>query len=277
MTFVPRIVASLANFERVQNYLVQAHNQDTRNDLKGLQAESRSRTDNDIQIVDSHPAVIVDNVTIQHSVDSTLILQNISFTIASGSLMICSGAVGSGKSSLAQLLLGEVSPSKGAVYMSTRRIGLCKQVPWLPSGSVREIICGGEDFDSLWYEAVLHACDLLPDLKNLPQDDETQIGSRGLNLSGGQRQRVVRNFLLFLQLGIHTDIKQALARAIYARCQILVLDDAFNALDAKTESNVIQRLLGSEGILKTTGTTVFMITHAGMVTSPRNGIIEYWQ
>lgn len=199
MTFVPRIVASLANFDRVQNYLVESHSPDTRQDLKGLQAESRIPVDESTRTVVF--AVIVDDITIQHSMNTDPILQHVSFDIASGSVMMCSGTVGSGKSSLAQLLLGEVSPSSGAVYVSTKRMGLCKQVPWLPSGSIREIICGGDsevDFDSVWYEAVLHACDLLSDLKTLPQDDETQVGSRGLNLSGGQRQRVVRVFVLFV-------------------------------------------------------------------------------
>lgn len=61
---------------------------------------------------------------------------------------------------------------------------------------------------------------------------------------------------------------QALARAIYARCDVLVLDDPFSALDEKTESNVVQRLLGPQGILKKMGTTVFMITHAGTYHCP---------
>ncbi|GAB1312726.1 ATP-dependent bile acid permease [Madurella fahalii] len=68
------------------------------------------------------------------------------------------------------------------------------------------------------------------------------IGSRGLNLSGGQRQRV------------------ALARAVYARCELVLLDDCLSALDGKTESRIVENLLGPEGLFRKTGTTAFLVT-----------------
>ena len=56
---------------------------------------------------------------------------------------------------------------------------------------------------------------------------------------------------------------KALARAVYARCDILVLDDPFSALDGGTEKHIVQNLLGQEGILRRMKTTVFLITNAG--------------
>lgn len=56
---------------------------------------------------------------------------------------------------------------------------------------------------------------------------------------------------------------QALARALYARCEIVVLDDSFSALDGKTEIRIVENLLGPGGLLRQSGTTVFLITNSG--------------
>lgn len=56
---------------------------------------------------------------------------------------------------------------------------------------------------------------------------------------------------------------QAIARAVYARCEIVLLDTCFSALDGKTESRVVENLLGAEGLFKKMGTTVFLITNSG--------------
>lgn len=58
------------------------------------------------------------------------------------------------------------------------------------------------------------------------------------------------------------DIEQALARAIYAKCEILVLDDTLNGLDQTTQGKVFQNLLAQNGLLRELGTTVFIISHA---------------
>jgi ATP-binding cassette subfamily C (CFTR/MRP) protein 1 len=75
--------------------------------------------------------------------------------------------------------------------VSTRRIAWCSQAPWLPSLSIKKVICGDSDFDPSWYKTVVHASALEQDLDRLPHRDETLIGSRGVKLCGGQRQRVV--------------------------------------------------------------------------------------
>lgn len=72
----------------------------------------------------------------------------------------------------------------------------------------------------------------------------TPVGSAGISLSGGQKQRL------------------ALARAVYARKEIIILDDVFSGLDAETEDHVFTRLFGAEGLLRQMGTTVLLVTHA---------------
>jgi ATP-binding cassette subfamily C (CFTR/MRP) protein 1 len=70
------------------------------------------------------------------------------------------------------------------------------------------------------------------------------------------------SLLLKLVHGLSLILGQALARAIYARCEIIILDDSFSALDGRTESRILQSLFGPHGLFKKTQTTVFLITNA---------------
>jgi ATP-binding cassette, subfamily C (CFTR/MRP), member 1 len=106
------------------------------------------------------------------------------------------GPVGSGKTTLANAILGEVPFVAGSISVSSTRIGYCQQSPWLPSGTIKEVICGFLREDPGWYEQVVRLCCLHEDILSFPKGDQTMIGSRGLNLSGGQRQRVVSRILL---------------------------------------------------------------------------------
>lgn len=118
---------------------------------------------------------------------------------------------------------------------------------WLPSEMIRDVICGPatpHGRDEAWYQNIVKACDLDSDFKALPDGDLTLIGSKGMNLSGGQRQRI------------------ALARAIYSRCKIMILDDCFSSLDEKTQSSVVETLLGPGGMVHDRTTTVVWITTA---------------
>lgn len=191
MTIIPRAVASMANFERIQSYLLESSRNDQRLPLP-------SATDRPVSSVSSDharlPAVLLENVTIQPNSKSNPILQGINLKIERGALVMCAGRVGTGKTTLAKAVLGEFRPSSGRVSISTKRVALCSQVPWLPSGSIKEVIRDSSTFldeNIQWYETVIDVCGLRTDIENLPDGDSTQIGSRGLNLSGGQRQRLV--------------------------------------------------------------------------------------
>ena len=188
MTIWPRAVACMANFERIQRYVLESSRQDNRLDLKRTVLEApnlRSEADT------SSYALIANNISVQYTSSSQPILQDISFKVNAGDFWIFSGRVGSGKTTLAQVILGEVPVLSGSMLVSTRLIGFCPQNPWLPSSSVQEIICENGDFDLEWYKTVIYACELKQDLDTFPAGDQTQIGSRGIKLSGGQRQRVV--------------------------------------------------------------------------------------
>ncbi|ODA84214.1 hypothetical protein RJ55_02732 [Drechmeria coniospora] len=229
MTIVPNIVACFASFDRIQSYLLEPPRHDQRIDT----------------VDDNDGEINLENVSVQADKTSRPALDAVSLRLERSSIVACTGPTGAGKTILAKAMLGEVHVSQGTVKLRSRRIGYCDQTPWLPNGSIRDVIVNfASHVDETRYWSSLNATCLVPDLRQLPMGDGTEIGSRGLNLSGGQRQRV------------------ALARMLYDACDVVILDDPFSASDGQTEDQVIQNLLGPEGIFRTRKTTVLWITNA---------------
>ncbi|KAF5978806.1 metal resistance protein YCF1 [Fusarium bulbicola] len=156
-----------------------------------------------------------------------------------------SGSVGCGKTTLIRSIIGDIVPTRGQ-FSIHGRISYAPQKPFLTSGTIRDNILFGLPFDAPFYQRVIEAASLSSDLSRLPQGDETPMGGTGATLSGGQKSRV------------------GLARAIYARREVIVLDDPLAALDAQVQSHVIAEVLGPHGILKdslritTTSSTALM-------------------
>lgn len=167
-------------------------------------------------------------------------LQSIDMTVPRAKLTMVVGPVGCGKSTLLKAILGELPVMGGTVQISSLRIALCEQTPWHMNGTVQQSIVGVSDFDQRWYASVVRSCALDEDLCQLPQGDQTQIGSKGIGLSGGQSQRI------------------ALARAIYAQKDVVILDDCLSGLDTQTENRVWHSLLGREGLLRRCRSTVLI-------------------
>lgn len=185
MTIVPKAFATSANVERIQAYLLEPSRIDKRQVSSRLPDMPRTGS--------TEAAVDIDGITIESPSSNEVILQDIELILRRGSTIACSGAVGSGKSTLARVILGEIVPSKGKITITSTSIGFCDQQAWLPTGKVKQIICGfSTAIDEERYEAAIHACCLDHDMSNFPDGDNTIVGSRGINLSGGQRQRLVR-------------------------------------------------------------------------------------
>ncbi|PYH87605.1 P-loop containing nucleoside triphosphate hydrolase protein [Aspergillus ellipticus CBS 707.79] len=248
MTQAPSLVSAIAGFGRIQEYLLSSSFEDNRLIAvnEGPWSAKLTGTPDDCSSQDGPLAIEVQGATIRPAPDAEPVLKNIDLSIQEGSLVFCVGAVGTGKTTLAKAILGELSPDFGVVKTSSHTIGYCAQSAWLTNGTVQQLICGPAGINSVdeqWYKKVVYACDLIDDIQRMPKGDQTVIGSGGVILSGGQRQRV------------------ALARAVYSRLGILVLDDVLSALDAQTETRIVDRLLGTNGLLRNIGTTVFLITH----------------
>jgi ATP-binding cassette, subfamily C (CFTR/MRP), member 1 len=178
--------------------------------------------------------------------ESQYALHQINLSIPSSKLTMIVGPVGSGKSTLCKALLGEVPFARGSISCTSKltRVGFCDQSPFLANASVRSVIIGYGRFDKEWYEKVVEATALWPDIEGFVNGDESIIGPNGSNLSGGQRHRL------------------ALARAIYARPTVFIFDDIFSGLDAVTEEVIFTRVFGPDGMLRRLKATVIFCTHA---------------
>ncbi|RDL36338.1 Uncharacterized protein BP5553_05690 [Venustampulla echinocandica] len=174
--------------------------------------------------------------------DRPLIVHDANLEVSSPSVIAVVGPTGSGKTTLLQMLLGEIRCALGSVTLSSLRIGYCGQTPWLTHESVRNNIVGPDIFEKSWYNAVIRATALDKDIRAMAFGDNTIIGNEGSSLSGGQKKRI------------------ALARAIYTRAPIVILDDPFNGLDGRTETAILEAVLGRQGLLRRQKTLVVWAT-----------------
>jgi hypothetical protein len=119
------------------------------------------------------------------------------------------------------------------------------QIPWIENATIKDNILFGAPLDDDRFQKVIHACSLLPDLLILVDGEETEIGDKGINLSGGQRWRVT------------------LARALYSRAEILIMDDIFSAVDAHVGHHILEHAL--LGDLARGRTRILATHHIGLV------------
>ncbi len=162
------------------------------------------------------------------------ILHNISFTAKKGQIIGITGAVGSGKTSLACALTG-LYPYQGSITLDGTEIsGLPSEVrskliaytgheQFLFSMSIRDNIRFSDE-DERAIDQALAASALKEDIALFDAGPDTVVGEKGMRVSGGQRQRI------------------AMARAIYTGAPVLILDDPFSAVDIATEAEIIKRL-----------------------------------
>ena len=141
-------------------------------------------------------------------------LTNINLEVKKGSLVAVVGAVGSGKSTFLNSLIGETKKSQGSV-MICGTTGYAAQEAWIQNASVKDNILFGLEYEKDKYLKAIRDCALEHDLSVLTDGDLTQIGEKGINLSGGQKQRV------------------NLARMVYFNPDIALMDDPLSAVDCK--------------------------------------------
>ncbi|KAJ2685747.1 hypothetical protein GGH99_003673, partial [Coemansia sp. RSA 1285] len=161
------------------------------------------------------------------------------------------GRVGSGKSSLVSAVLGDMVKSEGSVTVQGA-IAYVPQQAWIMNATLRDNILFGHRLDQEFYDKVIDACALRPDLGILPSGDMTEIGEKGINLSGGQRARV------------------SLARAVYARADVYILDDPLAAVDANVGKHLYSRVIGPNGLLKSRAR--ILVTNAVQYLNTANSI-----
>ncbi|KAJ5151991.1 hypothetical protein N7492_010286 [Penicillium capsulatum] len=256
-------VGSVGSFARIQEFLDKEDHSDQRRkspripsvedlgeakflskagdlDMSSTNSESVESLKRGEKSTPSTHAAMVNNATFSWGSDKEPILQDISFTVSRGSLTMLIGPSGCGKSTLLKALLGEIPCAKGKVELASASVAFCDQTPWHMNGTIKDSIIAMSEFDPKWYATVIQACALEEDLGHFPRRDRSVIGSKGVALSGGQSQRI------------------ALARAVYARRKIIMLDDALSGLDATTENHIFHSLFGHMGLLREVGTSIII-------------------
>ncbi|NXJ90469.1 MRP1 protein, partial [Corythaixoides concolor] len=185
-------------------------------------------------------SIIIRNGTFCWSKETSPCLRRIDLNVPQGSLLAVVGQVGAGKSSLLSALLGELEKTDGCMTMR----GTAAYVPqqaWIQNASVEDNILFGKEMDETWFNRVIDACALQPDLESFPAGQNSEIGEKGINISGGQKQRV------------------NLARAVYQNASIYLLDDPLSAVDAHVRQHIFEHVLGPNGLLK--DKTRVLVTH----------------
>ncbi|KAK9449812.1 P-loop containing nucleoside triphosphate hydrolase protein [Limtongia smithiae] len=178
-------------------------------------------------------------------------LKNVSFEAKNGQLACIVGRVGAGKSALLQSILGDMYRQSGRVVVRGH-VAYCSQVPWIMNATVKENILFGKRFHAEFYDKTVHACALIDDFSVLPDGDETIVGEKGISLSGGQKARL------------------ALARAVYTRADVYILDDPLSAVDQHVGRHIIDNVLGPRGLLASK--TKVMATNAMSVLAQADSI-----
>ncbi|XP_037816429.1 probable multidrug resistance-associated protein lethal(2)03659 isoform X2 [Lucilia sericata] len=151
-------------------------------------------------------------------------LQHITTTFEKETLAAIVGPVGAGKSTLLNAILGEVKIESGEILVNGK-ISYCAQEAWVFEGSIKDNIIFVEDYDERRYKQVLKVCSLERDVELWPKRDLTRVGERGVSLSGGQKARV------------------NLARAIYRKADIYLLDDPLSAVDSHVGKHIMDNCI----------------------------------
>ena len=174
------------------------------------------------------------------------IISNVNISVPRAMLTTIIGHVGSGKTTLCETLLGQTQKSSGNIYarIESPEIAYCSQTPHLTNASVKENITTHSLYDHIWYLDVVRATGLQDEISRMPDRDDTIIGTNGSKLSGGQRQRL------------------AIARAVYSRKNTVIFDDVFSGQDRTNARTIFNNLLGPDGLLRQSASTVILVTHS---------------
>lgn len=197
-------------------------------------------------------SIRVDHVYYRYPKTETDVLKDVSFNIPVGKSIGLVGPSGAGKSTIADVILGILTPTGGNVFYDdmnvhehpikwSRMLAYIPQAIFLADETIRQNVAFGIPEDEIEEDKVWKALDdaqLSDFVRSLPQGLDTMVGERGVRLSGGQRQRI------------------GIARALYGNPQILVLDEATSALDNETEAAVMEAIESLQGKI-----TMIIIAH----------------
>ena len=206
-----------------------------------LDVQSSFKTPNNAKQINEIGDIRFENISFVYSDSGTKALNEVSFEIKKGQSLGIIGKTGSGKTTIAQLLMRLYDPNQGQILIDKHPLpsidinAFRQQVAYVPqevflfSDTIFNNIAFGiqKDFNGDLKQAVEHAAqmaDIHDSILGFPQGYETMLGERGINLSGGQKQRI------------------SIARAMIRKPSVLILDDCLSAVDTVTEERILSNL-----------------------------------
>lgn len=193
-------------------------------------APEQTVVDGEIDTAKISASIEIKGIAFRYSPSEDDVIKNIDLTIHEGECIAITGASGCGKTTLAKILLGLLTPTSGEVSMGgiaiqriglgnyRRMIGTVMQEDRLFTGSITDNICFFDsECDTSFVEECARMAAVHEEIMNMPMGYNTLVGDIGIGLSGGQKQRIL------------------LARALYRRPRFLVLDEATSHLDIDNE------------------------------------------
>ena len=194
----------------------------------------------------------INEVDFSYNETSQLVLKDINISISKGEMVGFIGGSGSGKTTLIDIILGLLNPTKGNILIDgidikknirnwQSSIGYVPQDIYLTDNTLKNNIAIGVDDNDICLDSIVQSykdARLEEFIDSLEDGVNTIVGERGSRISGGQKQRI------------------GIARALYNRPSILVLDESTSALDPETEKGILKTINALKGKM-----TILMITH----------------
>ncbi|KAJ6086438.1 hypothetical protein N7467_005352 [Penicillium canescens] len=239
---LPSLYQSIACFDRIEMYCTKVPF-DFADENVWTDSIELSDTLSNLPPTSQDSVVEFHKASFSWSQETSPVLHHLEFAVKRKMITAVIGPVGSGKSTLLESALGETVLTEGSISRFQSTVAYCPQTAWIVNDTIRQNITGPSSFDPKWYKFVIWACALENDLEDIPGGDLSKAGSSGVTLSGGQKQRI------------------SLARGLYSRAPVLVLDDVFSGLDIKSITTITSRLFASDGHFKDSGRTVILATH----------------
>ncbi len=235
--------------------------------LAPLKKEGHTNKKEKDEKIEFNHSLKLENITFSYGGNSEELFKDYSLTIKKGDVIGLIGPSGAGKTTLMNIFLGFLKPSKGNYLIDNTiiddahlnafysKIGYVQQQVYLIDGSIAENVafgCKKKDINVDKLKEVLNKASLWETVKNLPAGVNEMIGENGTKLSGGQRQRV------------------GIARALYFDAEILFFDEATSSLDSQTEKEITESI----NALSNGNLTLIIIAHRMTTLEGCNRIIE---
>ncbi len=237
-TYLSLLMGPIENLGKVVNSMQRGRASESRIlEILNTQPDVADDKQADMSIEQLDGAIQIRNLSFRYPEAHVLALKNISLDVPKGSSLAIVGRVGSGKSTLINLLVRLYNPPAGTILIDgrdiheiplkvlRRDIGMVPQDQFLFSSTIRDNISfDPKPYEHLEVEEAAKIAQVYENIIEFPNQFDTALGERGISLSGGQRQRV------------------SIARAIIKKPAVLIFDDSLSAVDTETEDRILEGL-----------------------------------